>query len=234
VPDPVDEVSKYSLLVHYHRLHTHTTPDNLLPALCSLHHTMPPKSTATTKAKSAGQAKLKKVSEAQKRKAKNSGKATPVGSYLVTCETIEEEWPDDVGEEGMVLDIREAGQKGVYEASFDFGMAEGAMVLSSDTEALKAHINRLDKHNWYKGADEDAKKAKAASTTSARKLFLACRGCETGEGQIHSMPSNGTMSFDAKFASFSGTFGFAHIGEDVPFILRHITSMYPTAFPHYE
>jgi hypothetical protein len=157
----------------------------------------------------------------------------------------------------MILDIRETGQSGVYEASFDFGIAEGAMVLSSNKESLKSHVTRLDKHSGYEDADEDdeeeeeeeegegteeedaprgkrkaaeaakprgrpANKTKA-TTTSAREVFLACRGCETGEGQIYSIPSNGTMSFDAKFASLSGTFGLGFIGDNVPFTGRKVS-----------
>ncbi|GFZ50732.1 hypothetical protein JCM24511_08490 [Saitozyma sp. JCM 24511] len=235
--------------------------------------------TAMTKVWRADQAKRKTELEKQKREEKEqryqmallhtgyaktvarpkSDKATPVGSYFVECEVIEEEGPDD---------------SRVYEAAFDFGIVEGAMVLSSDRGSLKSHLTRLDKHCRYEDADElgedeeeedeedeedeeeelveegarpgkrkaasaakprdrpwkkakATKATKATSATSARKLFLACRGCETGEGQIHSTPSNWTMSFDAKFASFSGTFDFAHIGEDVPIKGRKVSDEVP-------
>lgn len=95
--------------------------------------------------------------KAKKETAKAPTKAysTIVGGYAVACEAISGEWPDK-GED-FDLDIFESSTPGVYEGSFDFGILEGAMVLSSDETLLDKYVEKLDTNedDGYSDEDED-------------------------------------------------------------------------------
>jgi len=62
-----------------------------------------------------------------------------VGKYLLHCESIENEWPD-TKKVDMTLDIRLSRQTRIYEASFNIGVAEGPMKLSTDQDALDQYL----------------------------------------------------------------------------------------------
>ncbi|KAK5655479.1 hypothetical protein OQA88_5750 [Cercophora sp. LCS_1] len=70
------------------------------------------------------------------KKLRGSNLATPVGRYLVDCETIENGWPDQI-EGGIAIDISETSTPGIYQGSFNFGVITGMMILSIDKGLLK-------------------------------------------------------------------------------------------------
>lgn len=55
---------------------------------------------------------------------------SPSGRYIISCEEIEEQWPDQAND--LSLDIYATSRPDVFEASFDFGVLERAMVISAD------------------------------------------------------------------------------------------------------
>jgi len=128
------------------------------------------------KAREAGQAAAREAAEALKRKDEarvqsrtdrhesylhsldsKAGKVdhSPAGKYLLHCEGIENEWPE-TKKVDMSLDIRMSGQTGIYEASFDVGVAEGPMQLSTDQDALEKYIVDLENSSQDDEDDEDS------------------------------------------------------------------------------
>ncbi|KAG8422310.1 hypothetical protein J3459_010464 [Metarhizium acridum] len=69
-------------------------------------------------------------------------KYSPVRSYLIDCEEIKAQWPDDA--KNMTLNIRTTEERGVYEAKFDFGMLIGAMVICDNKADLVQYCAELD------------------------------------------------------------------------------------------
>jgi hypothetical protein len=65
---------------------------------------------------------------------KRPGPTSPVGQYIVDCEEIEGNWPDLA--QGMELAIHATPTPDIYQASFDFGVIEGIMMLSSNESIL--------------------------------------------------------------------------------------------------
>ncbi|KAI1817397.1 hypothetical protein GGS20DRAFT_533020 [Poronia punctata] len=84
---------------------------------------------------------LKKL-EDRKEEEEEKNKETPVvyspaGRYMIDCGEIEHQWPDLA--ENMKLNISPKESGGVFQASFDFGVIEGAMVLSLEQEDLELY-----------------------------------------------------------------------------------------------
>jgi hypothetical protein len=52
---------------------------------------------------------------------------SPIGHYIVDCEEIERNWPDL--SQDMTLAIHGTPNHGIYQASFDFGVSKGVMIL---------------------------------------------------------------------------------------------------------
>jgi hypothetical protein len=82
----------------------------------------------------------------------STSEPSPVGQYLVHCQSIEDEWPD-TKKVDMTLSIKLSRQAGIYEASFDVGAAVGPMMMSTDRGALEAYM--VDMSN-VSGDDEDS------------------------------------------------------------------------------
>lgn len=85
---------------------------------------------------------------------------TIVGGYAITCEEISSNWPDDVEE--LTLSIAELlNSPGVYQGSFEFGIAEGVLLLSNDEAlldervALFAEEEERDRYDEEEYDDED-------------------------------------------------------------------------------
>ncbi|RDL33702.1 Uncharacterized protein BP5553_08070 [Venustampulla echinocandica] len=117
---------------------------------------------------------------------------SPVGSYIIDCEEIEGEWPDlaDV----LSLDIRQTEKYNVFEASFDFGVLEGVMIISAEKHALEQYCSQLDREaesggdededDWSEEEDEDRKKDEVEDklensrkpTTGSKRRAEALRG----------------------------------------------------------
>lgn len=89
--------------------------------------------------------------EAQKAKGKKLW--SPVGEYIVDCETIESGWSNDV--EDLSLDVCETDNPGVFEAHFDFGIIEGIMILCDQKAMLDQYCAELEKEEDLYGEDED-------------------------------------------------------------------------------
>jgi hypothetical protein len=100
---------------------------------------------------------------------KGLGTYSPVGSYIIDCKKIEREWPDEAGD--LSLDIRQTKEPNVFEASFDFGILEGFMVISAERNALEQYCSQLDREaesdgdegegegdDWSEEEDEDSEK----------------------------------------------------------------------------
>ena len=88
-----------------------------------------------------------------KQSAKGPKTYSPVGSYVINCKEIEEQWPDDA--ENLSLDIRQTKEPGVFEASFDFGVLKGIMVISAEKSALKQYCSQLDRDAMSDWDEED-------------------------------------------------------------------------------
>ncbi|KAH9893020.1 hypothetical protein F4778DRAFT_795041 [Xylariomycetidae sp. FL2044] len=67
---------------------------------------------------------------------------SPLGSYIVDCEAIEEKWPDR--SDDLTLDISESGEQGIYQAAFDFGVLKGVMMISTEMAALDRYRTTHD------------------------------------------------------------------------------------------
>ncbi|GIK05558.1 hypothetical protein Aspvir_009671 [Aspergillus viridinutans] len=81
---------------------------------------------------------------------------TPVGTYIVDCETIERGWPDMAGD--LSLDIHRTDTPGVFQADFDFGVLQGVMIICSEKSALDeycAQASRDDESDWNDSMDEE-------------------------------------------------------------------------------
>ncbi|KAE8450780.1 hypothetical protein EG329_005693 [Mollisiaceae sp. DMI_Dod_QoI] len=101
----------------------------------------------------------------RKKSSKNSKTYSPVGSYIINCKEIEEQWPDQADD--LTLDIRETKEPGVFDASFEFGVLEGVMIISAEENTLEQYCSQLDREaesdwdeNWSEreGEDEDEEK----------------------------------------------------------------------------
>jgi hypothetical protein len=92
---------------------------------------------------------------------------SPVGSYIIDCKEIEGGWPDWAGD--LSLDIRQTKEPNVFEASFDFGILEGVMIISAEQNVLEQYCSQLDREaesdgdedeggGWSEEEDEDREK----------------------------------------------------------------------------
>ncbi|KAH8434173.1 uncharacterized protein LDX57_011811 [Aspergillus melleus] len=173
--------------------------------------------------------------------------ASPVGSYIVDCKEIEQQW--DLTED-MGLEIHATDEPGVFKAEFDFGVLEGVMIIGVDKVALERHCAQEDESSEYgdewdeesseEDVEQDAKSkagskrkttapnrghgSKKSKNTPARKYFLKMRGRETGEGEIMDISDKGTISFkDGKFTSFVGEADMSVVGRGVTFTARKVS-----------
>jgi hypothetical protein len=78
---------------------------------------------------------------------------SPVGSYIVNCEKINDGWPDEADD--LSLDIRQTKEPGVFEASFDFGALEGVMIISSKKNKLEQYCSQLDRGAEFNSDDSE-------------------------------------------------------------------------------
>ncbi|ROV95995.1 hypothetical protein VMCG_08020 [Cytospora schulzeri] len=208
--------------------------------------------TSTTKAAPKPRGRPRK-SEPGAAKADQTTKASTktssiVGGYAITCEAISGEWPDK-GED-FDLNISESSTPGIYEASFDFGILEGAMVLCSDEAVLEEYVDKLEA-DGYNGYDDDVDedhdedettvtggKRKAANTARGRpakkvkkaaspglKFHILWRGRDTSEGEVQFEPKHGTIKFTNKnYTKFIGEIDLPFVGEDVEFTGEKISN----------
>ncbi|KAI9371398.1 hypothetical protein BJX61DRAFT_548286 [Aspergillus egyptiacus] len=211
---------------------------------------------AQEKKREADRAKLhREYLQAQKKAGGRKGKVSPVGSYMVDCEEIKDDWPDQADE--LTLDIHETDEAAVFQACFDFGVLEGVMVIGTERKMLEGYCARVDDegedYSDEYDSDEDEeedeeedqrpkagskrkapspprgrgrpKKAKAAKSRSLTYHMLL-RCRETGEGQIFSDPDEGTIKFkDASLSSFVGEVDLPFVGSGVSFTARKVSDV---------
>ncbi|OJJ70404.1 hypothetical protein ASPBRDRAFT_31298 [Aspergillus brasiliensis CBS 101740] len=174
--------------------------------------------------------KLKRMKGAEAQKAKS-----PVGSYIVDCEEIENQWSDLADD--MTLDIHDTEQKGTFHATFDFGVVAGVMIISEgdmmeseeegdcgvedDDDYGRPGIKNKRKPIASKRG-RPSKKAKAGKAqTCTYRLKHRCR--KYSEGEIFSHPEHGTMRFeDGNFATLTAKVGFPCVGPSVTFTARKV------------
>ncbi|KAI1184487.1 hypothetical protein F5B17DRAFT_80615 [Nemania serpens] len=172
---------------------------------------------------------------------------SPVGKYIVNCDEIETQWPDISDE--MNLYIRQTRELGVFEASFDFGVLVGAMILSKNKDKLAKYCpspDTTDEEEKEKGEEEkEAEELASAKTGSKRKsttsgprrrgrppkssaspsqkFYVRLLCTETGKGEFYDYPENGTLTFTSEnMAIFSGVASLPCVGGAIPFTGRKV------------
>ncbi|CAL3971864.1 unnamed protein product [Diplocarpon coronariae] len=139
-----------------------------------------------------------------------------VGSYI-TCQEIEEQWPEQ-GED-LGLDIRQTKEAGVFEASFDFGILEGVMILGTDEKTVEQYCSQLDREDearWDEGTE--TKRTSESGLNIPRAPREKPPHPATGEGVISHTASGGAILFkDQSLAGFTGKASLPYVGESVTF-----------------
>lgn len=92
------------------------------------------------------------------RSLKKNQKPSPVGSYIIDCEEIEQQWPDQ--SDNLNLDILPTEDPNVFEADFEFGVLEGVMVISTEESAILNYCVERNReadreHYWDEEEEED-------------------------------------------------------------------------------
>jgi hypothetical protein len=62
---------------------------------------------------------------------------SPVGSYIIVCKEIEEQWVDQADD--VSLDIHETNKPGIFVASLDFRILKGAMIISAEKDNVEQY-----------------------------------------------------------------------------------------------
>ncbi|RAH69402.1 uncharacterized protein BO66DRAFT_420893 [Aspergillus aculeatinus CBS 121060] len=179
---------------------------------------------------------------------------SPVGSYIVDCEEIKDQWPEDA--DGLTLDIHETATPGVFEAGFYFGALEGAMIICADEGVLERYCAELEREEdddsqeegLIDGNSDDSgvegdgspklgvkrkvpvsqsgRSTKKSKQSPSRLYFLKLLGCETGEGEIFNEPDDGSIKFrDGNFDSFEGQANMTFIGDGIAFTGRKVSDL---------
>ncbi|KAK4221716.1 hypothetical protein QBC38DRAFT_521393 [Podospora fimiseda] len=65
---------------------------------------------------------------------------SPVGEYIVDCDEVEGQWPDQV-DDGLTISIFDTENPDIYQAEFDFGVIEGIMLLGPNERALEEYVS---------------------------------------------------------------------------------------------
>jgi hypothetical protein len=183
---------------------------------------------------------------------------SPVGQYIVDCEEIEQGY--EVTD--LTLAIRATRTSGLYQASFDFGIIEGVMMLSADESMLAPYAEKYgddsDIEDDY-GEDEDedeeedvkfaggstkrkatAKPAggrplKKAKTGKPRIYFVRLKSRDTGTGEINTEANEGKITFNAPTLSgFTGEAKIGCIGLKVIFTARKVSAVAPDSWDSWD
>ncbi|KAI0010647.1 hypothetical protein F4779DRAFT_638829 [Xylariaceae sp. FL0662B] len=173
----------------------------------------------------------KYVQAAQAAGARGRTDWSPIGEYVVYCPPISFRW----GRYDMVMDLRGTEDPDIFEASFNFGVIEGVMILSRRMDLvdwyraqLEAEDDSLDdevddgpalgsKRKAACGGDRPPKRKKSI-LVQPRKLFLRWKGVNTRKGKtLHAAREGFIRSRDPKFIEFYGEMDMAFVGKNVPF-----------------
>lgn len=177
----------------------------------------PPKTTSSP-AVAGSKNRVTKKAPASKAKPQATAKKAPptaAGGYAITCKAISEGWPD-FSKDDLGLDISESSTPGVYEASFDFAVLQGVMVLSANEKLLEEHIEKLEEEEEDDDSEASMPVAKAEPTARSGLTFqLQWRGV-SDDKKKYSGPYGGEVKFTSKtFKKFSGTVDLAFVGGSV-------------------
>lgn len=139
---------------------------------------------------------------------------SPIGHYKVDCEEIRAFWPDRV--EDLTLSIRETPTPGLYQATFNFGVIEGMMMLSEKEALLDQscagklpvpgdddidHDHDHD-HDNTAGVGMKRKTIPGLALPRPRKktrkgqFFLRLKSREGWTGEIHTKMQEGRLEFN--------------------------------------
>jgi hypothetical protein len=93
---------------------------------------------------------------------------SPVGQYIVDCEKIERGYEV----KDLTLAIRATRTSGLYQASFDFGVIEGIMMLSADESMLAPYTEQYGddsdiEDDYDEDEDEDEEEDESAGAVVA-------------------------------------------------------------------
>ncbi len=116
-----------------------------------------------------------------------------LAATLSTVRKIEGQWPDQADD--LSLDIRQNKEPGVFEASFEFGILEGILIISAEKNTLERYYSQLDREAEFdsdetKDEDEDESEVennKKPTTGSKRKPQASY-----GRGRPSKKPEAGT------------------------------------------
>ncbi|KAH8658421.1 hypothetical protein BX600DRAFT_439584 [Xylariales sp. PMI_506] len=81
----------------------------------------------------------------------------PVGSYIVDCQEIEQQWPDEA--DNMTLKIHETNVSGIFKVNFHFRVLEGVIMISTGKDALVQYCSQLDQQAEAQEDSWDEKEA---------------------------------------------------------------------------
>jgi hypothetical protein len=145
---------------------------------------------------------------------KNTGvKLTDVvGTYEISCEEVEGNWPDAV--EDMHISIAALpNTRSMLIASFDLGIIEGTMILAADEDTLDRVRAQMDRDGVTKGDKA------IGPMVEERTVYFAWRGRSTGdENEIHHGKyggQTGSLTFkDSACSLFEGVGSFPMLGKE--------------------
>lgn len=159
-----------------------------------------------------------------------------VGSYVVRCEDIEEQWPS---EHELTLDIAFGPKDNVLEGAVSFNVIEGTMLLALSDDILdELDVDTLDSDDSDDSDEDDedeepalskkraapapkhkpGRPKKAKTNAQTRHIPLRIRGRETGEGEMFYDSERGHLEFtDNTYTRFTGVVGLPHVGPKVEF-----------------
>ncbi|KAJ6007374.1 hypothetical protein N7540_011350 [Penicillium herquei] len=156
---------------------------------------------------------------------------TPVGSYIVRIELLEEIVKHE--DDPFMIDIYETETPGLYQVDFDFSMFKGIMMMSSDKRALEEFedpvssgprsgdgsvpANELKTSPTTKGLQRGQKQKKASKHLPLTFQFK--QRCYEPRGErLFFVPRPGTIQFgDRRFFTFTGQMVFHFSGKEVVF-----------------
>ena len=204
-----------------------------------------------TRAKEREDARAARHQKFVKRHEKYRLDGSPVGTYMIDCAKIEGNWDNTDDMTMSVWELSPTDHPGIYQASFDFGVIEGIMMLSADEEALDRYCE--ENENSVHSSDEqdeeepyylESKKRKATSSSTANSsaktkkpktnnlggdrpalYHLRLKYHDTGTSEISFFTEKGTIRFDdaRSCLRFTGRFDIVNlVGQNVPFTGRKI------------
>ncbi|KAF2108249.1 hypothetical protein BDV96DRAFT_285852 [Lophiotrema nucula] len=173
-----------------------------------------PKVSTTTTSKS-------KVSSTRSTSAPNTTLAQFVGTYDITCEEVEDNWPDAADD--MTLSIHPLPRtKSALIACFNLGILEGTMLIAADKKTLE----RV--HKQVAATDSVKSDKSAVAVPKGGTLYFVWRGQNIGDDdQVHTGnggQQSGTLKFNAEDMSFKGVGSFPALGAECSFIGTKISN----------